>query len=229
MSGDYQIINKSLLIRYFVNSHLGDRLGSETSGLELARRKIESHERFHMINTTADARPTVGDATTTVDPRVDPTARNLMSTAPTPSTAERPPLPADNNNSGAALHLARRVSVGIGLGTIAAIHILDLPGKFAETRYIAYMYLAVIVVAIVLLERLLVVGSRRDFLFSAILAAIVVLAFVVNRTSGMPGATGDIGNWFEPLGLLSLAVEVFVIWQSLAAVASFRSKKIRAS
>ena len=46
----------------------------------------------------------------------------------------------------------------------------------------------------------------------------MIVGFTINRTVGMPGATGDIGNWLEPLGLLSLVVEVFVLWQSVAAV-----------
>lgn len=45
---------------------------------------------------------------------------------------------------------------------------------------------------------------------------------VVNRSVGMPGATDDIGNWLEPLGLLSLLVEGFVVWQSLAALVTMR-------
>ena len=34
--------------------------------------------------------------------------------------------------------------------------------------------------------------------------------YIVNRTVGLPGATGDIGNWTEPLGLASLVVEGLV-------------------
>jgi hypothetical protein len=41
----------------------------------------------------------------------------------------------------------------------------------------------------------------------------------------MPMAMGDIGNWLEPLGLLSLAVEAFVIWQALVAVALHRTRR----
>jgi hypothetical protein len=56
-----------------------------------------------------------------------------------------------------------------------------------------------------------------------------MLGFVINRTVGMPGAMGDIGNWFEPMGLLSLFVEGFVIWQGLAVFAAFsRGSAVRA-
>ena len=36
--------------------------------------------------------------------------------------------------------------------------------------------------------------------------------------------TGDIGNWLEPLGLLSIVVEAFVLWQSIAAVVGMPRK-----
>ncbi len=33
------------------------------------------------------------------------------------------------------------------------------------------------------------------------------MGYVLSRTTGLPQATGDIGNWTEPLGLASLFVE----------------------
>jgi len=114
--------------------------------------------------------------------------------------------------------LNRRAAVGLGLASIGAIHILDLPGKLAETPYLGAFYIALVIAAFVLTERLFIVGSGRDFIAAAALSAAVIVGFTINRTVGMPGATGDIGNWLEPLGLLSLVVEVFVLWQSVAAV-----------
>jgi hypothetical protein len=114
--------------------------------------------------------------------------------------------------------LTRRVAVGLGLASIAAIHILDIPGKFAEAPYLAGLYLALIVAAPVVMERLFVAGNRRDFVASAALSLAVIAGFAVNRTVGMPSAMDDIGNWLEPLGLLSLVAEGFVVWQSIAAV-----------
>ena len=120
--------------------------------------------------------------------------------------------------------LNRRVAVGLGLASVAAIHILDLPGKFAETPYLAAFFVALIIASFVLTERLFVAGTRRDFLAAAALSTAVIVGFTINRTVGMPGATGDIGNWLEPLGLLSIVVEAFVLWQSIAAVVAMPRK-----
>jgi len=123
----------------------------------------------------------------------------------------------------------RRMAVGISLAAIAAIHVLDLQSKLEEVPYIGVMYILVIVASLILVERLFVVGSRLDFMASAAVAGVVILGFVVNRTVGMPGATDDIGNWFEPLGLLSILVEGFVVWQALAAVFSSRWNHVAAA
>jgi len=122
----------------------------------------------------------------------------------------------------AAIDIIRRVTVGLGLAFIAAIHILDLPAKLSETPYLGVGYIVVIVVSLVVMERLFLVGSRSDFIAAGVLAAAVIGGYIINRTIGMPGAMDDIGNWLEPLGLLSLVVEAFVVWQSLAAVLGSR-------
>ena len=103
---------------------------------------------------------------------------------------------------------------------------MDLPGKWEETFYLALGYIAIIAVAAVLIERLTVRGSRLDYLASAALSSAVLVGFVVNRTVGMPGATGDIGNWFEPLGMLSLGIEIFAVWHSVVGYLTIRKIEV---
>jgi hypothetical protein len=112
---------------------------------------------------------------------------------------------------------ARKFATIVGLAGIAAIHLMDLPGKFTETPYLGVAYVGMIAAAFVLIERIVKNAKPIDFLAAAGLAASVFAGFVVNRTVGMPGAMGDIGNWFEPLGFLSLFVEAFTAWQALSA------------
>jgi len=109
----------------------------------------------------------------------------------------------------------RRFATTIGLAGLAAVHVLDLPGKWAETQYLAWGYIGIIAFAALLTERLLKSGKAADFLAAAGLALAVIAGFVVNRTVGMPGAMDDIGNWFEPLGMLSLFVETFAAYQAI--------------
>lgn len=114
--------------------------------------------------------------------------------------------------------------MGLALAVTAAIHVLDLPGKVEETPYLAVAYIFLIVAAVVLLERMFRGGVLVDYLAAIGLALGILVAFVVTRTVGLPGAMDDIGNWLEPLGLLSLVVEAFVVWQAAAAVALLRRR-----
>lgn len=115
---------------------------------------------------------------------------------------------------------ARRGVAAAGLLGIALIHLLDLPGKLAETRYLGYAYVALIVASLVLAELLLRRDDRRVWGATAGLAGAVLIGFVVNRTVGMPGAMDDIGNWLEPLGLASVFVEGVVVLLAIPPLTS---------
>jgi len=110
-------------------------------------------------------------------------------------------------------------AVLVGLAGIIAIHVMDLPGKLEESPYLGVGYVFVCLVAGFLMVRMVAGPSRLDFLAAAGLSAMVFAGFVVNRTVGMPGASGDIGNWMEPLGLLSLVVEAFTFVMAVRGAA----------
>jgi len=102
--------------------------------------------------------------------------------------------------------VTRAVAV-IGLAGLALIHLLDLPGKFKETPYLAWMYIGAIVAAILIGAALMRSGSRKAWAGCAALPFAVLVGFVLSRTTGLPSATDDIGNWGEPLGIASMFVE----------------------
>jgi hypothetical protein len=118
---------------------------------------------------------------------------------------------------------AVRATTAIGLGGIAVIHAVDGIGKWSETRYLFWMYMALIAASVITAAGVLFSHSPRWLLAAAGLAASVFAGYVINRTVGLPQATGDIGNWTEPLGLASLLVEGFVVAVALGGHAAARS------
>ncbi len=108
--------------------------------------------------------------------------------------------------------IVRRSLVAAGLFGIAAVHLADLPGKMEEVPYLGWAYIALIAASLLLAKVVVTRADRRLMAASAGLAAAVVLGFIINRTIGMPGAMDDIGNWTEPLGMISLLIEAAVIW-----------------
>ena len=105
----------------------------------------------------------------------------------------------------------------VGLIGIAWVHILDLSGKMEETPYLGFAYIGLIAgcaAAIVLLAR----RDRRGFLLAGGLAAATFLGYCLSRTTGLPAATDDVGNWTETLGVWSLVLEGAVVALSAAAL-----------
>ena len=97
---------------------------------------------------------------------------------------------------------------------VAAIHIIDqggIPGsKTPQYVGIGCWILEVLglLTAIALLTRPAFPGAW----FVAIgVGAGPLIGYVLSRGPGLPSYTDDVGNWLEPLGLLSLAVEATLI------------------
>jgi len=44
-----------------------------------------------------------------------------------------------------------------------------------------------------------------------VVAASPLIGYVLDRSSGLPQASKDIGNWGEPLGLLAVVIEICVL------------------
>jgi hypothetical protein len=121
-----------------------------------------------------------------------------------------------------AREIVARAAAVVGLAGIALIHLLDASSKFEETPYMGWMYVGLIVSCLAVAGLLVRANAREGWLGAIALAASAVVGFTLTRTTGLPQASGDIGNWSEPLGLASLFVEGVVIAISGYALAALR-------
>jgi hypothetical protein len=112
----------------------------------------------------------------------------------------------------------RRTVAAVGLLGIALIHAIDLPGKMEETPSMGVAFIGLILASLLLAGALVVRPHRLVWLATGGLAAAVIVGYVINRSVGLPGAMGDIGNWWEPLGTASLFVEGLVVLVALPAL-----------
>ncbi|MDO9407943.1 hypothetical protein [Patulibacter sp.] len=106
--------------------------------------------------------------------------------------------------------VARAVGV-LGMAGIGLVHLLDAPGKYTETPYMFWMYIALILAAIAVGAELLRTGSKLAWAAAAGLAGSAIVGYVLTRTTGLPQDHGDVGNWTEGLGLASLWIEGCVV------------------
>src|SRR5438128_2110765 len=88
-----------------------------------------------------------------------------------------------------------RTLAAVGLCGIALIHLLDLPGKFSETPYMAWLYVGLIAASVGLAAALVRASDRRAWAAAGALAVSVIAGYTLSRTTGLPQAADDIGNW----------------------------------
>jgi hypothetical protein len=113
---------------------------------------------------------------------------------------------------------------------ISVIHVIDqggLPGS-REPAYVGILYY-LLEVAGVVTALLLVVGVVRiGWLLSLGVSAGPLVCYLLSRGPGLPGYHDDIGNWAEPLGVISLVVEAALLALAIAVVTSVvRTGRIR--
>lgn len=119
--------------------------------------------------------------------------------------------------------VATRVAGAVALAELALIHVQDLPDTYTASRLIGVEYIALIAasmaIAAVLLTRRV---GPRIWLAAGALAGSAMVAYILSRTTGIPGDSFDIGNWRCTLGLGALSVEVMIV--ALAGWAMTRSR-----
>jgi hypothetical protein len=110
----------------------------------------------------------------------------------------------------------------VGLLAIALIHFLDLFSTIQSHAYVGVLYLVLIAGCLVAAGGLIGPKPWRAWMLTTAVAAAPFLGYIVSRSVGLPGATDDIGNWTQPLGLAALFVEFLVMGISLRALVPVR-------
>lgn len=116
-----------------------------------------------------------------------------------------------NQRSSPFISESQRSAIAVGLMGIGLIHTLDLPSKWHETPYLGVAYVVLIGASLIAAAGVVASTHRRWLQLAIAAAASPLLGYALSRTTGLPLANGDVGNWFEPLGLASLFVEAMVL------------------
>lgn len=100
----------------------------------------------------------------------------------------------------------------------AVIHLLLTPMHLEEARYIGLGFIALSLACIALAGALALAGTPAAWAATGAVNVLGLAAFIASRTIGLPLIEDDIGNWGEPLGLLTMLVETLAIGLSLTAL-----------
>lgn len=103
------------------------------------------------------------------------------------------------------------------LAVIGWVHFKDIPGKLTETDYLGWSYILLVAGCAAAGAWLLSSHWRRGYWLGSLISLGAILGFVLTRTTGLPHATGDIGNWSELSGIIALVSEAaFLVLSALA-------------
>jgi hypothetical protein len=119
----------------------------------------------------------------------------------------------------AARDMVARGTVAVGLLGVGLIHVIDSIGKYSETRYLFWMYIGLVISSVAIAGALLFTRSRLALPAAIGLVASALAGFILDRTTGLPNASGDVGNWTEPIGLANLFVEGAILFVAIPAYA----------
>jgi predicted membrane channel-forming protein YqfA (hemolysin III family) len=101
--------------------------------------------------------------------------------------------------------------IGIAaLSVVIAIHTTELSSKIEETSYLGFGYVLLIAASLVSIV-LLAQRDRRGWLLGGSACLLTIVGFVLTRTTGLPGAMDDKGNWGETIAIWSLVAESLMV------------------
>jgi hypothetical protein len=112
----------------------------------------------------------------------------------------------------------------VGCLAVTAIHIIDqggVPG-LKEPEYIRVLYYVLEAAGVVAATLLLTRYGKSGWFLALGVAAGPILGYVLSRGPGLPNYDDDIGNWTEPLGVISLVVEGILLIIAAAVLATAR-------
>lgn len=96
---------------------------------------------------------------------------------------------------------------------ISVIHSIDqegFPGS-KDPAYVGILYYILEFAGIVTALLLIAGFARAGWLLSLGVSAGPLVGYVLSRGPGLPDYDEDVGNWAEPLGIVSLAVEAVLL------------------
>ena len=112
----------------------------------------------------------------------------------------------------------------LALAAVAAAvaHIPVIAPHLDEAPYMGGLFIALTGACLLLAGAVLVYDSALVYLASAVTCGAAVLGYAATRLVAFPMLGDDVGNWFEPLGVLSILTETVVVVLAVVALTARR-------
>ena len=126
-----------------------------------------------------------------------------------------------------------RAAAAAGLVAVAVLHVAAAGEEWEEARGLFWLFIALAAACLIVAARLAFGLDRGARAAVLVLALTPMAGYVLSRAAGLPGASDDVGDWGNALGLASLAVEaalvVLATWRSPEQLRARRTASTRSA
>lgn len=113
---------------------------------------------------------------------------------------------------------AARWPLAAAAALAAGAHVPVIGEHLQEAPYMGVLFLVLTAACSLLAVAALVRDSAAVYVASAATCALAVAGYVATRVVAFPMLADDVGNWLEPLGVVSIAAETVVVACGLLAL-----------
>lgn len=107
---------------------------------------------------------------------------------------------------------------------VSAVAHIPLVGEhLREAPYMGVEFVVLIVGCMLIGAAALICDSPALYFLAVVACGLAIAGYIATRTIAFPSLADDVGNWLEPLGVVSILAEAGVISIALSALASERT------
>jgi hypothetical protein len=120
-----------------------------------------------------------------------------------------------------------RWPLSLAAATASIAHVPVIGPHLAEAPYMGEEFIVLTVACGLLAAAVLICDSSAVYLLAASTCGFAILGYVATRLVQFPQLADDVGNWFEPLGVVSVVAETAAV--ALAVCGLVRPRQVSAS
>ncbi|HEY6681911.1 MAG TPA: hypothetical protein VI030_02980 [Propionibacteriaceae bacterium] len=109
--------------------------------------------------------------------------------------------------------------------TAAAAHIPVIGPHLEEAPYMGVLFILLTIACLMLATAAILYDAPAVYLAAAITCGLTIVGYAATRLVAFPMLADDVGNWMEPLGVVSIIAEAIVVACSIAVLWARRAAR----
>jgi hypothetical protein len=102
----------------------------------------------------------------------------------------------------------------------AAAHVPVVGEHLREAPYMGEEFIVLIIGCLLIALAALIGDTAGVYVMAVITCGLAITGYILTRIIAFPSLADDVGNWFEPLGVVSILAELATVAVAVAALAS---------